>query len=164
MTSFCRLQSTERTCLFATLEMGLSRNPVCAHHKILFGWSNYEELDGRGLWYEMRRRQLQKGFWRGYLKESESPRRRWEDNTKMGLILDWSAWSALMRHTIGSSDTLMWKLPNLWFSQNVENLMASWTISLSKRALLDGVNYSRNTHSDLVSRWPPFTPVFSYLQ
>jgi len=60
---------------------------ICAPPQNIFGSLNQEELDGRGMWYLMWKRELRKGFWWGCLKESVSPRNRLEDNTKIDLIL-----------------------------------------------------------------------------
>ena len=78
---------------------------ICAPPQNIFGSLNQEELDERGMWYIMWKRELHKGFWWGYLKESVSPRIRREDNIKIDLILTARAWPVLIRLTMGTRDT-----------------------------------------------------------
>jgi hypothetical protein len=59
------------------------------------------------------RREVQTGFWWGYLKERAfgRPRWWWEDNTKMVLQeidLGEGAWTGSMWPKIGASDGLLW--------------------------------------------------------
>jgi len=77
---------------------------ICAPPQNLFRSLNEEELDGRGMWYIMWKRELHKGFWWGYLTESVSPRNRREDKIKIDLILNARAWPVLISVTMGSRD------------------------------------------------------------
>ena len=60
---------------------------ICTAHQILFGWQNWEEWDGRGMYRGWGR----KGVYRLLVGKPEGkpplwrPRRRWEDNIKMDL-------------------------------------------------------------------------------
>ena len=44
---------------------------VCTPHPLLFGLSNREELDGRGMWLVWVRREACTGFWWGNLTEGD---------------------------------------------------------------------------------------------
>ena len=112
---------------------------LCMHHsvllKLLFGWENWEEWDGQGMYRLRGRGEAYTGCWWGNLH-------RWEDNIKMDLQevecggMDWiklaqdrDRWRALVNVVM-----------NLQVPQNSENFLTSWELVSFSRTLLHGVS------------------------
>jgi hypothetical protein len=58
---------------------------ICTAHQVLFGRSNREEWDGRGMWHVWGRGEVYTGLWWGNLRPLERTGLSWEDNIKMNI-------------------------------------------------------------------------------